>query len=298
MKKHDKKKKENMQGEPVHLFTVNFIKGIKVKSIYKNRKDAFEGSMRSYIQYLKSFNADDLGLACVEMDVYDWINSVLSGSYDAVAHMIALSPMELLYRISANPAVKHDISIADALFYILESVERIEDDGFYFKSFDRGSSFEMLFGWGEVRMRLTCVDVGKPFQVLEINHNPSEYVEKAICQALNMAGLTDKFGHFVDVMNHLAHPYSIDKFIEEEYGCIYKEDTFTPFGAGLREIAFLRYLYEQKNLYNRVLQIEVCGGNILIAEFNYGEHGILKLLISLYADDAHGRLFRVYKLPH
>lgn len=288
MKKQDKNKD---MGEPVGLFTVNFITGIKVRGKkFIGRRDQFESAMISYNQYLRGHDNWDY-LDCTEpKHVYDWINHVLAGSY-AIGNMAAL---EIPGKVSIEQGVQYNISLVDALFYMLDTVEHIKDEGFHFKAESRGCCFEMAFGWGEIQMHLTATDTPELFQILEINMGSSEYVTTAISQALVRAGLTDKFGHVADIMNNISPAYSFEQFKNDEYGLLYKEDVFTEFGCGMREMAYLRYLYEQKNEYNRDMQIEVCG-NFMIVEFNYTENGLLRMIISLNEQE---RLFRVYKLPY
>lgn len=265
------------------LFSANYIKPIKGDFGGKR------GQVENALLALKEFTGD-----FAESNIYKWINHILAGGCAEKPSFTALEPMEMLLGICTTPAVKV-VSMEEALFHIIEATRHIRDDAFYFKANEKSMCFQIEFGWSEVRMSLTC-SKAPDLQILEINIDSSGYIETAIRNTLNRMGLTDRYGHFIEVLNKLTSGYSEDEFIGQAAGLIYKDGVFTPFGDGLKQCAMLRLVMERWSLSDERLKVEVIGSLLLIS-YDFMEHGVLKIYISLSAaEDAENCLFRAYKL--
>ena len=265
------------------LFSTNYIK--PTKGDFAGKRSQMENALLA----LKEFTGD-----FAENNIYKWINHILAGGCAEMPSFTALEPMEMLFGICTTPAVKV-VSMEKALFHIIEATRHIRDDAFYFKFNEKGMCFQMEFGWSEVRMSLTC-SKAPALHILSVNMDSSGYIETAIRNTLNRMGLTDKYGHFIDVLNKLTSGYSEDEFIGQEAGLIYKEGIFTPFGDGLKQCAMLRFVFERWSLSDERLKVEVIA-SLLLMSYDFMEHGVLKIFISLSAaEDTENCLFRAYKI--
>ena len=217
------------------LFSKNYIKPIK--GDFNGKRSQIENALLAYKEFTGGF---------AENNIYKWINHILAGGCAEMPRFAALEPMEMLFGICKTPAVKV-VSMEEALFHIIEATRHIRDDAFYFKSNEKSMCFQIEFGWSDVRMSLTC-SKAPDLQILTVNMDSSGYIETAIRNTLNSMGLSDRYGHFMDVLNKLTSGYSEDEFMGQEAGLIYKEGVFTPFGAGLKECAMLRFVFERWSL--------------------------------------------------